>query len=158
MAELQAELSEAGEFAGATEGEVRDRTLRSVALRRGQPLFRERMLVRYGGRCAITGWSGAPALEAAHILPFCSGGADDDTNGLLLRADLHALFDVGLLAIDPVGMAVLLSPALDVTSYAAELRDARLRPADCGSPFPDLSLLRKHLTEAQRMWEDTDAA
>lgn len=40
-------------------------------------------------------------LEAAHIVPVAEQGSDDPSNGILLRADLHRLFDNGLMAINP---------------------------------------------------------
>src|SRR5258708_34029529 len=42
-----------------------------------------------------------PALEAAHIKPFSEGGIHDPTNGLLLRRDIHALFDSGYVTVTP---------------------------------------------------------
>jgi putative restriction endonuclease len=55
----------------------------------------------YKRKCAITGERTLPALEAAHIKPFGEGGSHDPQNGLLLRRDIHALFDVGYVTITP---------------------------------------------------------
>jgi putative restriction endonuclease len=55
----------------------------------------------YRRRCAITGERTLPALEAAHIKPFAEGGSHDPTNGLLLRRDIHALFDGGYVTVTP---------------------------------------------------------
>jgi putative restriction endonuclease len=49
----------------------------------------------------ITGERTLPALEAAHVKPFADGGAHDPTNGLLLRRDIHALFDSGYVTVTP---------------------------------------------------------
>lgn len=51
----------------------------------------------------------ASALEAAHVLPFREKGLDSPSNGILLRADLHKLFDAGHLAIDPNSMVARFS-------------------------------------------------
>jgi hypothetical protein len=61
----------------------------SIALRRGQRVFRSRLLHDYAGRCAITGCDCVDALEAAHIFPFQGDQTNTPANGLLLRADLH---------------------------------------------------------------------
>jgi hypothetical protein len=49
----------------------------------------------YGGKCAISGCSEAGVLQAAQILAVRKGGGHALHNGLLLRADLHNLFDLG---------------------------------------------------------------
>lgn len=71
-----------------------------VTLREGQAAFRSALMKAYDGRCAITGCSVREALEAAHIIRFLGADANHITNGLLLRADIHTLFDRGLLKID----------------------------------------------------------
>ncbi|WP_200883691.1 HNH endonuclease [Archangium violaceum] len=53
--------------------------------------------VAYGGRCALTDCEEPRVLEAAHIFPYHGPQTNHVTNGLLLRADLHVLFDLGLL-------------------------------------------------------------
>lgn len=66
-----------------------------------QARFRERLLELYGGSCAVSGCSVLDAVDAAHIIGVDGAGEDIDSNGLILRADLHRLFDRDLLAIDP---------------------------------------------------------
>ena len=66
-----------------------------------QSKFRTMLLEEYNNACVITGCTTQAALEAAHIIPFSQDGADTLENGLLLRADLHLLFDKGFMAIDP---------------------------------------------------------
>jgi hypothetical protein len=75
--------------------------LRSIKERRGQPEFRQKLLAAYKGRCAITDCDVVDALEAAHIVPHSMGGRYDTSNGLLLRADIHTLFDLHLLTVCP---------------------------------------------------------
>jgi putative restriction endonuclease len=65
----------------------------------GQSTFRLLVTEAYKRRCAMTGESTLPVLEAAHIVPYAEGGTHDVTNGLLLRADFHKLYDAGLVSI-----------------------------------------------------------
>ena len=73
----------------------------TVRPRLGQGAFRIVVTDTYDRRCALTGERTLPVLEAAHIKPYSSGGAHDITNGLLLRSDLHTLFDRGYLTVTP---------------------------------------------------------
>lgn len=109
-------------------------------IRQGQPGFRKALLKAYESRCAISGHGPAAVLEAAHIAPHAETGRNDTANGLLLRADLHALFDDGLLRIDPDKLVVWLNPSLDTTPYS-RLKGQRLRPRADGSE-PDREALR----------------
>ena len=116
----------------------REFDLRLIEKRRGQPQFREALIRAYGQACALTGCDAEPALEAAHIRPFCEGAASHVTNGLLLRADIHTLFDLGEIQIDPDSLRVRLSERLRTSSYG-ELEGKRIRlPAnDRESPSRD---------------------
>lgn len=69
--------------------------------RLGQGAFRVLVTDAYTRRCAITGERTLPALEAAHIQPFAKSGPNITANGLLLRSDLHKLFDSGYLSVTP---------------------------------------------------------
>lgn len=69
--------------------------------RLGQGTFRVLVTDAYARRCAITGERTLPALEAAHIQPFAKSGPNVTANGLLLRSDLHKLFDSGYLSVTP---------------------------------------------------------
>jgi len=72
-----------------------------VRPRLGQGAFRLLVTDAYKRRCAVTGERTLPALEAAHIKPFSEGGSHDPQNGLLLRRDIHALFDAGYVTVTP---------------------------------------------------------
>lgn len=98
--------------------EARRRILRQVNLRRGQSKFRERLIRRYGQACQVSRCAFAGLVEAAHIRPYAFSYENGAQNGLLLRSDLHTLFDLGLLAIDPDSMSVALHPALRDMGYA----------------------------------------
>lgn len=72
-----------------------------VKPRLGQGAFRVVVTDAYRRRCALTGESTLPVLEAAHILPFAEGGPHDVSNGLFLRSDFHKLFDLGMVTVTP---------------------------------------------------------
>lgn len=72
-----------------------------VKPRLGQSAFRVLVTDAYKRKCAMTGESTLVALEAAHIVPYAKEGKHDVRNGLLLRADFHKLFDVGLVSVTP---------------------------------------------------------
>ncbi|HET7787015.1 MAG TPA: HNH endonuclease [Myxococcales bacterium] len=72
-----------------------------VAPRLGQGTFRVLVTDVYQRRCAVTGERTLPVLEAAHIQPYAAGGRHSIRNGLLLRSDLHTLFDRGYLTVTP---------------------------------------------------------
>jgi putative restriction endonuclease len=98
--------------------DARERVMAQIVRRRGQPEFRRQLLTAYSGRCAISGCDAAEALEAAHITPFRGSDTNRVDNGILLRADLHTLFDLGLMASDAADLTVLLAPALTTSAYA----------------------------------------
>ena len=76
-------------------------TDRLTKVRLGQGAFRVLVTDAYERRCAITGEKTLPVLQAAHIQPFGRGGPHDVRNGLLLRSDMHTLFDLGYLTVTP---------------------------------------------------------
>ena len=71
---------------------------KSIKNRRGQAKFRQDLIDIYG-QCLITGCTYTPILEAAHIFPYSLGGGFEPENGLLLRSDIHTLFDLGLISV-----------------------------------------------------------
>jgi predicted restriction endonuclease len=98
----------------------------------------------YGATCAISGSTVEPLLEAAHIIPHALETNYATSNGLLLRADIHTLFDLHLIAVDADGR-VAVSRSLEWTEYA-QFRGRRLVaiPSDEGArPAPD-QLKRHH--------------
>lgn len=80
-----------------------------VAPRLGQGIFRAVVTEEYQRRCAVTGERTLPVLEAAHIKPYAAGGEHRIENGLLLRSDLHRLFDRGYLTVEPDERRLLVS-------------------------------------------------
>lgn len=97
--------------------DARERSYTSIVRRRGQKAFREKLLTAYNNQCAITDCNAEQALEAAHIYPYKGDDTNQIWNGLILRSDIHTLFDLYLLTIDPEKKTVCLAPELQNTSY-----------------------------------------
>jgi putative restriction endonuclease len=72
-----------------------------VKQRLGQGTFRVLVTDIYERRCAVTREKALPALEAAHVQPISEGGLHRVDNGLLLRSDVHRLFDAGYITVTP---------------------------------------------------------
>jgi hypothetical protein len=86
----------------------------SILARRGQSTFRKALMRRYRCACMVTGCTVPDIVEASHIAPYRTFADHSPTNGLLLRADIHTLFDLRLIAIEPA------------TKRFASVRDCRL--------------------------------
>lgn len=106
--------------------DTRDRALAEIAVRRGQGPFRKSLLTAYERQCAITGTKEEAVLEAAHISPYRGDHTNLVANGLLLRADIHTLFDLHLVTVRREGgrHVVRVSPAVGEQIY----RDLDGRP------------------------------
>jgi hypothetical protein len=131
---------------------ARSRTLRLIDERRGQRQFRRALLATYEQRCAITTTDAPDALEAAHIVPVRDREATTNhpSNGLLLRADLHTLFDLGLVAVEPDRLTVELAGPLRQSTYGRFAGAALRRPVH--APFqPDREALGAHRDWARGM-------
>jgi putative restriction endonuclease len=129
-------------FADLSE-DLRVRAMQVIALRQGQPAFRRALITAYGSTCAVTGTSVERVLEAAHIAPYKGVHTNEVTNGLLLRADIHTLFDLRLLTVTP-DLVVHVAPEVSDGEYA-RLDKA---PLACVPPTlteqPDSDQLRLH--------------
>ena len=84
-----------------TASDKRDTILLAVKMRRGQRKFRNQLKRRYGPVCLVSGCPLFEIVEAAHIWPYQGEESHHVRNGLLLRADLHTLFDLNMLGINP---------------------------------------------------------
>lgn len=91
----------ASPFAGVGDGQARYGEPALIRPRLGQGAFRILVTDSYRRRCAVTGEQTLPALDAAHIRPFADGGAHEASNGILLRRDIHSLFDAGYVTVTP---------------------------------------------------------
>lgn len=109
----------------------------TVRVRRGQTQFRSRLLARLGPACAMTGNAPVSVLEAAHLYSYAEAGEHYEHGGLLLRRDIHRLFDLGHIAVNPDSLKIDLDP--DLAHYPSYV-------ALHGQP------LSVALTDAQRQW------
>ncbi len=114
---------EASESIGGPEyipepGDWREIAFRQIKARRGQQVFRQSLRERYGDNCMISGCRLLDVLEAAHIKPYRGERDNHPENGLLLRADLHTLFDLDLIGIEPKKLVVQIHPAAREAGYA----------------------------------------
>ena len=135
-------------FDPTTVKDARRRTVRKIAQRRGETAFRNSLLQAYAGKCAITNCSILDVLEAAHIYPYRGPETNSVTNGLLLRADIHTLFDCGLIVIDPDSLAVLVDRQLRGSEYG-HLHGREISAPSRSSDSPSSYALRMHLEDAR---------
>jgi hypothetical protein len=98
-------------------GDSRAVAFRQIRARRGQQAFRDALRQRYGSRCMITGCELMDLVEAAHVKPFRGAADNHPANGLLLRADLHTLFDLDLIGIEPGTLIVRVHPYAGAAGY-----------------------------------------
>ena len=75
----------------------RDQIIRT---RVGQPAFRAGLFEKFGNVCAFTGIQPEEVLEAAHLYSYARIGEHKESGGILLRRDIHSLFDRGLIGVD----------------------------------------------------------
>lgn len=78
----------------------------------GQATFRQNLLAVFGPVCAFTGRMPAETLEAAHLYSYAKIGEHKAHGGLLVRRDIHRLFDLGLITVDPGDLTINVSPRL----------------------------------------------
>jgi putative restriction endonuclease len=116
--------------------------------RLGQGAFRVLVTDAYSRRCAVTGERTLPVLEAAHIRPYALSGPHRVSNGILLRSDLHKLFDLGYVTVTPE-LRLLVSPKLKAEwengreYYAHHGKPLQVHPTDPGNQ-PGAEFLRWH--------------
>lgn len=128
------QVAETDYFSPSSLKDERERKLREIVQRRGQLDFRKKLIAAYSGQCAVTGCDAEAALEAAHIVPYTGPQSNHVTNGVLLRADIHTLFDLDLIGIDPESMEISVALELQATVYA-ELHGRKLSlPASADTP------------------------
>ena len=145
---ISAEQADSEPFDPDSIEDARERIARTVAQRRGQQAFRDALLGAYGARCAISGCAVKDVLEAAHITPYRGDATNAISNGLLLRSDLHTLFDCGLVTIDPETMQVVTSIELACSGYA-KLDGRPLRVPSDPAKAPSKKALKQHLEQSK---------
>jgi hypothetical protein len=113
---LHLEKPDGRRVSGSIPSKIREDAIRRWAMRETRPEqqeFRRMIAERDGLLCAISGCEVAEILDAAHLLPRAAGGSYDPQNGVILRADLHRLFDAGLLRLDCRGKASIANDLMD---------------------------------------------
>lgn len=98
--------------------DARIRRLKTLVQRQGQPAFRNQILSAYCGKCCVTNCEIQEILEAAHICPYLGPKTNTTQNGLLLRTDIHSLFDRNLMGIDTAKWQVVLAGPIQKSSYS----------------------------------------
>lgn len=141
FAELALEAQ--GEFDPSDVIDARKRIVASVVRRQGQANFRRALLKAYASKCAVTDCAIEALLEAAHIVPYQGVETNVVSNGLLLRADIHTLFDLGLLWVEPATLFVKLGRSLKGSEYEA-WRDRPIRLPEEQSDRPSVKALQSH--------------
>lgn len=104
-------------FETASSKDARNQVVDGIIRRRGHPKFRKSLLAAYDFKCAITSCDAPDALEAAYIVPYRGRLTNDPSNGLLLRADIHTLFDLGKIAVDTRNLTVIVADDLLDSNY-----------------------------------------
>ncbi len=116
--------------------------------RLGQGAFRVLVTDAYERRCALTGERTLPVLEAAHIKPYSEAGDHDLQNGLLMRSDIHKLYDRGYITVRPdltidVSTRIASEYSNGLIYYALQDKPLSVIPARA-SEQPDRELLDWH--------------
>lgn len=99
------------------EEDGRETILGAIRVRRGQQKFRALLLNAYQKKCAFSGCDVLNVLEAAHISPWMGPATNRVSNGFLLRADLHTLFDIGLITVETSQRTIVVDQTLMNSEY-----------------------------------------
>ena len=139
------DLKDEGVFDPANLMDARDIILRGIVQRRGQEAFRTKLMKAYAKACAVSHESCTSVLEAAHIIPYWGEKTNHVQNGLLLRSDIHTLFDLHLLTVDSTFL-IHVSPSLKSTKYF-QLEGRTLKTPTELACFPSAAALEQHQSE-----------
>lgn len=140
---LRDELESEDEFDPNDDTDARTKTLGAIARRLGQTGFRKALLKAYDHRCAFTGCDVEQALEAAHIRPYLGERTNVVVNGLLLRSDLHTLFDLRLVRVNPSDMRIEISSKVNGAHYQA-IEGTTMRLPRSKEEQPSVAALKWH--------------
>lgn len=119
----------------------------SLQRRLGQGAFRLAVTDGYGRRCAVSGERTLPILDAAHVRPYAEGGGHEISNGLLLRTDIHRLFDLGYVTVTEKGrftVSARLKADFDNGVHYYAMQGQELRAPERGFAPPAPEALRWH--------------
>jgi putative restriction endonuclease len=124
-----------------------------ITPRLGQGAFRLTVIDSYERRCAVSGEKTLPILDAAHIRAFEAGGEHTPTNGLLLRTDIHRLFDLGYVTVAADGrfeVSRRLKEDFDNGRHYYELHGTIVRPPRNPQARPSPEALAWHRENCYR--------
>jgi hypothetical protein len=122
----------------------------TVRRRRGQREFRFKLMERFGEICAFSGEQPPQVLEAAHINSFAQTGEHHLNGGLLLRRDIHSLFDANLISVNPESWKIQIAPRLQSFETYRPLNGRSLLVPE-GSR-PSIDLVRSHFDQSLRIF------
>lgn len=143
----RAELVELGSFNVVRAPADRYGAPQMVRPRLGQGAFRLAVTDAYERRCAVSGEKTLPILDAAHIRSYGDGGAHDPANGLLLRTDIHRLFDLGYVTVSDdrrFEVSHRLKADFDNGRHYYDLHGAEVRAPQRGYAAPAADALAWH--------------
>ncbi len=118
--------------------------------REGQAQFRKALMEAYDGRCACTGCNVKETLQAAHIINYRGNQSNVVINGILLRADMHLLYDSSLISVDPDTYRICTSIRLRGTGYVRFESEELILPRD-KSLYPSEKCLAVHYDKFLRL-------
>jgi putative restriction endonuclease len=121
-----------------------------IAPRLGQGAFRVAVTEAYGRQCAITKGKVLPALDAAHIKPYGEGGVHSKSNGILLRKDIHSIFDAGYVTIKEDFTFSVSKKVKEVFNNGEEylrMHGTLVRRPERRADWPDTEFLKWHNKE-----------
>lgn len=114
------------DFVTLLKADNRQKVSSQITVREGQGNFREQLIREYGCRCCISGCEEGAVIEAAHITPYKGKHTNILENGLLMRVDIHRLFDKHLIAIEAVSMTVRVAKSV-TDEYYRSLNGAKIK-------------------------------
>lgn len=135
------ELAEPDLDPAALARDLRPYAVRAIRQRLGQASFRSALISEHGARCMVTGCDVPAVVEAAHIRPYKGPHTNVVGNGLLLRSDIHTLFDLYLLTILPSGQ-ISLAPPLRTSPFGS--LDGTQLASKSSKNVPSASALADH--------------
>jgi hypothetical protein len=125
---------------------------KSIRARRGLRKLRDKLLRIYGDECALMGACPRDLLEVAHVVPYPTGDVHAVGNAMLMRSDVHTMWDLNLFGIDPSTLRVHIAPALSGTDYES-LSSKTIMSRRDGS-----RVVREELAERWRMFVNTHSS
>ncbi|MCR8982760.1 HNH endonuclease [Brevibacillus laterosporus] len=108
----------------------------------GQSRFRQNVMKAYGYKCAVTGETCSEVLQAAHIQPYINENSNHIQNGIVLRADIHRLFDSGMITINREHIVTVSS--LLINSDYFKLNGKKIYLPEKSEDYPSIEALKLH--------------